>query len=170
MGGSIYEKIEDKKNIFHILQMLNFNYARIRKPAFLSFIQLIFILLSCVPRVGKLLRAQSAHPGGQSWTAVPVGANRPSNPGRDQPESDALQHLRVTKPSPSVCFSKCLNALLPDGCSHLSLLRRHNVNIFEDVGVKGVLTQISFKVLKLRVSKETTTCQCDLQAKNLWIT
>lgn len=46
-------------------------------------------------RTGELLRGQPAPPGGQSCRAGRAGANRPPDPGGDQPQGDAVQHLSV---------------------------------------------------------------------------
>lgn len=51
--------------------------------------------LPLASRVGELLRVQPKHPGGQSCRAGGAGAAGATDPGGDQPQSDAVQHLPV---------------------------------------------------------------------------
>lgn len=69
-------------------------------------------LICCAFRVGEIIRVQPARPGGQSCAAGRVGANRPPDPGGDQPQSDAVQHLSVilTPPQHLQLFTYCPRA------------------------------------------------------------
>ena len=49
----------------------------------------------CDSRAGEVVRVEPADPGGQGRGAGGAGGDRPPDPGGDQLQSDAVQHLSV---------------------------------------------------------------------------
>lgn len=54
-----------------------------------------FAATSCFSRAGEGIRVKSTNPGGQGRRASGAGGEGPPDPGRDQLQSDAVQHVPV---------------------------------------------------------------------------